>query len=315
VTICAAAICLSHREPPDGARKYRLLTVSDRMQTMGDMEYEQPTLTKLYVILLAHAVGLGAGDNSTITLLHHQAGAEVRRRYADTPPLLIPTLEVAKIYARQFCSLRLCRAEEVHLRPEGLDLTTFRQQPLDLVREASERLRTHELGVQVIIAGVDEQGPHIFAVGTRDAFGRESAYPVCRDGAGFFAVGSGDWLFNSHFMDHGFDYEWDLWSTLFLLYSAKKKAERAAGVGSANTDIMAVTEAGPRLLNEYDNRAILIALEEHYQRAEAGFRRSWNDEVGRIQTDARIQGGASLGRVPFQPPQFPFRCALPYKAQ
>jgi 20S proteasome alpha/beta subunit len=284
VTICAAAMYLAE-ETPEG-KKYRLLTISDRMQSAGNIEYEDHFSSKVYKLGPATAVCLGSGETNALYTLVGLAQQQLQQKYpGEVRASAISIYEVAGIYARQFSSLRRTRAEQVHLAPLGLDIASFTQSAPELAKDLAEKLQREELGVQLIIAGMDTAGPHIYGVGRRDDYGRELPYEDCHDANGFFAVGSGDWQFRSMFMSHSYNSEWGFWEALFLLYSAKKKAEAAAGVGRV-TDIVLVDESSMRDLDD----SVMEAVDEYYRAFETAAKKKRNSIVGKMKSDKRILG-------------------------
>jgi hypothetical protein len=73
VTVCVAAI----------AERYRLIGVSDRMLTAGDVEFE-PEQSKLWMFSNSMAA-LIAGDMSIQTQIFRELDIEVKRRILATP--------------------------------------------------------------------------------------------------------------------------------------------------------------------------------------------------------------------------------------
>jgi hypothetical protein len=113
-----------------------------------------------------------------------------------------------------------------------------------------ECLQSEPLGVETIIAGVDSGDPpltHIYSVGgftdTAEGLMRETSAPVCHDGSGFYAIGSGASQFEMQFMFLGYDRAWPFMDALLLTCLAKRQAERSPGVGRT-TDLLAIRGKG-----------------------------------------------------------------------
>lgn len=266
------------------------VAISDRQQTQGEFEYEQSSPTNPCGLVPAFAPGLGSGADAAICESNRNAHAQTAEAFAGAPsPLHLPTRLLARLYSHRSPSRRRPRAGGVDPGPVDLGLTSFGPPPPGLVREACGRLRSYESGARVIMAGVDAEGPHMFAAGARDMFGREAAYPTGRDSAGSFAAGSGGRLFNPHVMAHGSDHGRGLWETSFPLYSGKKKAGRAGGVGKTATGTMIATGDGGRHLAAEANGVVLDALEGHSQRFEAAVARVRGDTIGSLEAGGRIQ--------------------------
>ena len=91
--------------------------------------------------------------------------------------------------------------------------------------------------VETILTGVDQEVPytHIYLIKNGDI--------SCQDTIGFAAIGIGSWHANSQLMFAGHTRWKSFPETLLLVYSAKKRAEVAPGVGEA-TDMITI---GPAL--------------------------------------------------------------------
>ena len=100
----------------------------------------------------------------------------------------------------------------------------------DFVRDISDALLNHRLRSEAIIAGVDHTGAHIFKI-------IDPGVAVSFDTPCFAAIGTGRPHAESHFMTSGFNKRFSLAQTVYAVFSAKMKAEIAAGVGS-KTDLM-----------------------------------------------------------------------------
>ena len=89
--------------------------------------------------------------------------------------------------------------------------------------------------VSILITGLDPQGAHIFVV--------DDGSPHCLDKVGFAAVGIGARHAESQFMLAGHSGLSQIPETLLLVFTAKRRAEVAPGVGRA-TDMILI---GPGL--------------------------------------------------------------------
>ncbi len=237
MTVCAAAICKATVQ--SGKIENVLLAISDRMITSGDIEYET-NQSKIYGFSLrpeepTKIVALGAGDASS----HDVIVKETHERMIRDG--ITKVGEVAQLYAESFAKLRRYQAEKSHLSFLNLDIDSFinRQQEMDpsQVHEISDRLRSQQLGVHTIIAGVDSEA-HIYSIGGCDEFTYEEfCHEVSHDKTGFCAVGLGARQFETQYMFSRYDNFWPLASSVFLMYLAKKRSEVAPGVGPS-TDMV-----------------------------------------------------------------------------
>lgn len=169
---------------------------------------------------------------------------------------------------------------------------------------ASELIHYEPPGIQMILAGNDPLGVHIYVADGGDA--------TCRDTAGFASIGAGYWHANSQFMFASHTRRKSLPETLLLTYFAKKRAEVAPGVDNA-TDMFTI---GPELGSfTLIGDHVLEKLGEIYQSEQKSYNGA-NDEAKRSIKDyvkeitaaatakARDQGpvpGTDTGETPAEP--------------
>lgn len=228
VTVCVAAMFDEHG----------ILGASDRMLTAGDVQFE-PQQPKIIFISNSIAAMI-AGDSSMQAEIMQKVKADVRKRIDEDSSTWVNIKDVAELYMVYYNESRLKRAEQSILAPFGLDSNSFisRQKEMEagFVRQIATELLNYEAPrISAIFAGVDTSGAHLY-VADNDSIN-------CRDNVGFAAIGVGYWHANSQIMFAGHTRRKSFPETLLLVYSAKKRAEVAPGVGGA-TDMFAV---GPRL--------------------------------------------------------------------
>ncbi len=228
VTVCVAAICEGHG----------VIGASDRMLTAGDVQFE-PQQPK--IIFLSNSItAMVAGDSSMQAEIIQKVRADIHKRIDADPSVWWNILDVAELYRVYYNEARLKRAEQSILAPFGLDSNSFisRQKEMDagFVRQIATELLNYEAqAISVIFAGVDTGGAHLY-VANNDGIS-------CLDNVGFAAIGVGYWHANSQMMFAKHTRWKSFPETLLLVYSAKKHAEVAPGVGEA-TDMFTV---GPTL--------------------------------------------------------------------
>ena len=237
MTVCIAAICKSL-----GSELPTILGASDRMLTAGDIEFE-PQTPKIFAITNSIALML-AGDSSMQVEVISEIVPKVTSRIQTEPKNWWNVRDIADLYAHHYNLARLKRAENEILAPLGLNRESFlaRQPGLDreLVHRLANDLRNYTApAVEAIFAGIDLTGAHIFVAYNSDI--------SCLDLIGFAAVGIGSRHANSEFMFAKHTRQRPLPETLLLVYSAKKRAEVAPGVGTG-TDMFMI---GP-MLGTYD---------------------------------------------------------------
>jgi hypothetical protein len=122
------------------------------------------------------------------------------------------------------------------------------------------------LEVEIVIAGVDHTGAHVYSVGGHDREHgvAEHFLEMSLDAAGYGAVGSGASQFDSEFMSAAYDAASPWRKSLLLAYSAKKRAEMSPGVGKA-TDLYLITQEGAINLSAPE---IMQALDKYHKEQE-----------------------------------------------
>ena len=260
MTICIASICAGGKA---------IVAASDRMVTAEflAMEFEHPgsKIEKLD----GTCVGLTAGDALAATELF--AAAPKRGDCWLSPDEEDPendaeaqtegdevnfwTVEVvAESIATTYARVRNRKAEERYLRPRGLTLDSFysggviTHLPESLAVMLDSQIQQSGLGVEAMVAGIDDSGAHIYAV-------TEPGAVTCMDRLGYHAIGSG--LLHALLALVGTEHRLTntLNETVFQVYEAKRRAEVAQGVGHA-TEIVIVTADGVRFLSEKDQKEL-----------------------------------------------------------
>ena len=227
MTVCIAAMCRD-----DGDRAPRIVVAADRMVTLGGfMEFEhtvpkvdRPSDTSLAMI---------AGDTLLGTRLVHNVSQQLR---GTTPRISDISAQVATWYE----TVRQQIAEQMILTPRGLSWTSYYQAQgslnPNLTMMIDKGLAEFDLGVELLVAGVDDDGAHIYSVNNPGRVDRQ------HDVIGYAAIGSGAihaipaLIGFHHSPDDGFK------STVFRVYAAKRRAEAAPGVGD-ETDVAVITAA------------------------------------------------------------------------
>jgi len=233
VTVCIATICtLNQRQAIIGA--------SDCMLTFENVEFETNrskifNLNKRTFILFAGHVT----DHTTIWRNAFQG------KNTDT----MTTADIAENYAQAFQSLRMKQAEAAILKPQGLTFKTYISQQRKLsdyvANEYRRQLEENSLKLEVIIAGLDSTGAHIFTI-------QDPGLAECHDDISFCAVGIGASQSREHFMFSSYTKETTFADCMYLTYVAKRRGQFAPGVGQA-TIMAAITANGADMI---DNRYV-----------------------------------------------------------
>jgi hypothetical protein len=231
VTVCVAAIC-------QGAVGPVIFGASDRMITAGDIQFE-PQQTKVYP-LTNSIIAQVAGDASIQAQIMRKVSTDVNKRIEAKPTEWWDVRDVAELYRHYYEELRSVLVEHDILVPLLLDRNTWlikqREMNSELVIKIATELMNYEWEkTAVIFSGIDPSGAHIYVV-------RDGTIS-CHDSVGFAAIGAGEWHADSQMMFARHSRFKPIPETLLLVYSAKRRAEVAPGVGKG-TDMFAI---GPSL--------------------------------------------------------------------
>lgn len=231
MTVCIAALC------GDGEDS-RVVVAADHLVTSGGfMEFEHPG-SKI-VPLCDKALVMVAGNTNDGMRLVREAAAEMGDG-------TIPIPALAQDLGTRYAGARLQRAEQGLLVARGLSLETFynmhgslNQQVVMLLDQA---LAEWTLGVELLLAGVDDSGGHIHT-NADPGGGNQDHGPI-----GWAAIGSGavHVLQSMAGFAHAPDASYG--QTLFRVYASKRRAEVAPGVGH-ETDVAVISQEGTKTLS------------------------------------------------------------------
>ena len=242
MTICLALVCENQKS---------IVAVADRMVSVEFLYLEFEQQTRKIDQIGGTFVALTSGDALGHTNIIREATEEISKMSQPT------VLEVASEVEERFIQHRQSLAEKSVLRRVGLDYTTFLQQQSNLTPELISALMSEyqavELEIEVLVAGIDTSGAHLYQI-------NDPGIATCFDSIGYGAIGSG--------LPHaeGFLAEADYFPlislnrAIWLAYVAKRRSERAPGVGSSYTDVLTIREgSGVGFLNaaSMDNLALM----------------------------------------------------------
>lgn len=246
MTICLAALA------SDGARQV-VVVAADRMVTLGGfMEFEHQ-IPKMVALSDASTV-LIAGDTLAGTSLANQVAAELRAGGGR------PSSEVARNLADAYKNMRAQKVEETVLGPRGLSADNFYERHATLNPQITmmldQQMAQFNLGVELLLAGVDGDSAHLFTVVNPGGDHAE------HDVIGYAAIGSGA----IHALQSmiGFEHHAGvpLAETVFHVYAAKRRAEVAPGVGP-DTDLTILSSDGATTLSGEQLKSLREIYEEH----------------------------------------------------
>lgn len=230
MTICIAAAC-------DGGK--HIVVATDRMVTAGpplNLEFEPP-LTKIEC-LGKGCIALAAGSLPFADQIISEAKGKVG---VTQPP---PVDAVCQLVQQSYMAFRNHLIDDqVILATLGQDFKKFRdnagtlpqylhQQP-NVYQLLFSQSQQYNLGLELLIAGIDASGAHISVIIHPGAL-------VCLNKLGYAAIGSGAIHALSVFHLGGQSAQLPLAQTLLSVYGVKRAAEVAPGVGT-ETDMAVVS--------------------------------------------------------------------------
>jgi 20S proteasome alpha/beta subunit len=240
MTVCIAAICENDTDSP------KIVLASDRMITFQDIiqfEHELPKLEEVAPNCVVATAGTAT--------LHTELLRNAKIPKTDT---IQPIREIAQRIKDSFDKARKEEIENIVLKRYGFDnFESFYKMQSSLSNNLSDEIigeiTDYEFDLQILIAGIDESGPHIYKIDVDnvmmpfDALGYE--------GAGIGFEHSRTTFFSSSYTD-----KFPLSKALYTVYKAKNIAEKAPGVGKA-TDFWLIKKSGEKISIEKNLDEIL----------------------------------------------------------
>jgi 20S proteasome alpha/beta subunit len=242
MTICLGALCAK------GGASSADVVAADRMVTMGAMTEFEHAVPKMTMVADG-AVALMAGDAL--------AGSGLISDLASSMTGGLTLHQLADMLAEKYVVRRLAHVQADVLTPRGLTLQSFYENQTKLVAQLAgmidQQLTGYNLGVEILLAGVDQSGGHLHSV--HNPGGRQLQHDLI----GHAAIGSGAIHAVQSMIGFGHTGAAELKETVFRVYASKKRAEAAPGVGQ-DTDMMVITEGATHQLSA----EVLQELEEAY---------------------------------------------------
>jgi hypothetical protein len=231
VTVCIAALCNDGNEP-------RAVIAADRMVTLGGFIEFEHTVPKM-APASPYAIALVAGDS----LIGTRIAEDVARSLAQSNP---PVVDVARALANEYEGARRSQIEEQILRPRCLDLNAFYENHNALngqiMAMLDNQMSQFNLGVELLLAGVDASGAHIHTI--HNPGGAERLHDVI----GYAAIGMGTIHALQSMIGFRHSAAADYHETVFRVYASKCRSEVAPGVGK-DTDMAVISAEGTHWLS------------------------------------------------------------------
>lgn len=223
MTVCVAVIAQGS-----------VICLADRMITAAGAQY--PSLRNKIVPIAGGIAAMISGDD---VLLAAELLSELRAEVEEW----VSAGQQARVHdiVATWCEIHLRRqrllSERAVLAPLGLTHDSFveKQKLLDpkLAYDlGSELLKNRVPALQIIFAGIDDKGAHVFVATNGQA--------QCHDFDGFAVAGSGAYHARSELMVSGYTPSLEAKDALYRAYTAKKRAEIAQGVGK-DTDTLFIS--------------------------------------------------------------------------
>jgi len=124
----------------------------------------------------------------------------------------------------------------------------------DLVLGIQQRIDDYNLGLEVILAGMDGPLTHIYGIGNPGT-------SACFDAIGFHTIGSGLPHAATSLIGRDCSQFTSLKECLLFVYEAKKRAEKAPGVGT-KTSLMIIRDAGERRFRPEEIKSLSDSYEK-----------------------------------------------------
>ena len=223
MTICIAAICKDRKGNDAGA----VVLISDRMVTFGnflEFEHEIPKVTFTQPQIGVLIAGDALRGSKVLNGVNQQ-------------PSNTTVEQTANALASAYSACRDAQIEVELFRPRGITKSGFYagefsgiSQQAQLFFSLDNAVQTFNFNVEMLVAGLDGRGAHIFSVGNPG--GSFTDYHQI----GFHAIGSGGIHALQSLIGFSQSRLKPLDETLIAVFIAKRRAESAPGVGN-DTDL------------------------------------------------------------------------------
>jgi len=270
MTVGIGAVCQSEDDNP------KVVAAADRMMTkigMSPKEYEH-TKSKIeaYEFLdECNAIVLGSGMAGLIEMFTNEFERNLKSaKISDDAQEDEDTKEIesyndiVKKAQEAYQSTITDRINNRILGSYGLEFEDLTDKELrdditaQLSKKAEDRREELRRQLRVILAGVYEGEPFLFEVGFGD-FVNKSATSFC-------SIGSGGEPASTSLIQSSYDECCGELESIMTVFEAKKKAEKAQGVGDEQTDIVVVEEQNVKVIGDNELNEIEKEYEDYYQK-------------------------------------------------
>ncbi len=233
MTVCLVGLFHINPGAPKDPMEFAAIVISDRMITVGDIQYE-PNQVKFGALCDNVFLSI-AGDYA----LHSQAFKETRSHLKGRKTA--SPYDVATIYGRCIQRIKHKEAEDLYLAPLGMNMDTFISQQRELsetfVENVINQMQSYKGDdVEALIVGLENNSAQLYHVDSRGTC-------LCLDDVGYGVIGSGAWHARSFLTQISYSNTTPYVQALAAVFAAKKAAEAAPGVGTVS-DIYLITRFG-----------------------------------------------------------------------
>lgn len=245
MTVCLAALCAD-----EGSGAQAVVIACDRMVTwrgLTEFEHGMPKIENVS----DRVVGLFAGDSLRgANLIQH-----LQLAMSDQSP---SAEKVATVAGKVYETLREEQVQATIFSPRGVTMEEFyrglqNQWIQSLAANIDEQVRTYDYGVELLLAGADRIGAHLYMINNPGG-----GYDDYRK-IGFAATGSGSIHAIQSMIGMGHDPTCPLPEAIYRVYVSKCRAEVAPGVGR-ETDLTVIMTKRPYRVDLGED--VLQALED-----------------------------------------------------
>ncbi len=243
MTICLATIC---------DKNSKVIVASDKMITVGglsqEFEHETPKMNTITKTCMAVSAGNALKPNELFRFVR----TDLEKR--DN----LSIFEIVQSVKMGFLELRKKTIEEEFFKIRGLTINEFYKQiganiHPQIAMILDDKVQNYDMELEFLVCGVDDEGGHIFHI-------NDPGTSNCFNSLGFCAIGSGTPHSLSTFISNNFNENLPLNEALYITYEAKRRAEKAPGVG-VKTDMWIIGKEGIKKVDEN----ILSGLESIYK--------------------------------------------------
>ncbi len=228
MTICICAICKHEGAPALVVAADHMITASFGPYTL-EFEHENSK----FGFLNKNTVLFFAGDS----LFSYELLPKLTPILKETKTVSEISEKVKELTEQE----RLRRIDEQVFLPRALTRKKFYEEgvavklPPQLSALIDQHVQAAKLNVEMLLAGIDASGAHVFQISDKMIKGTY-------DGIGFSAIGSGAIHAISSLVAQKYTPNCDAYDAIYFVYTAKRKAEAAPGVGNKLTDMRLITD-------------------------------------------------------------------------